>query len=132
MYRQHRYVGAALAPSIFIDDKEVARVGNGRRVGVKLSPGTHTVRSDDKSSAITLDVKPGQEYFVRVDETTGFLKGHGKLTLLLPEQGSPEYKLQKPIEPERRLAADMLEDVDEASTATQTATPAKDEKVLKN
>jgi len=98
VYRQRRYVGSALAPSIFVDDKEVARVGNGRRVGVKLSSGTHSIRSDDKSSAITLDVKPGQQYFVRVDEATGFWKGHGKLTLLLPEQGAPEYKLQKPVE----------------------------------
>ena len=129
VYRQRRYAGAALAPSIFVDDKEVARVGNGRRVGIKLSPGSHTVRSDDKSSAIKLDVKPGQEYFVRVDEATGFWKGHGKLTMLIPEQGSAEYKLQKPIEPERRVSAEMLEDVEEASTPT---TPDKDEKALKN
>lgn len=132
VYRQRRYVGAALAPSIFVDDNEVARVGNGRRVGIKLSPGSHTIRSDDKSSAITLDVKPGQEYFVRVDEATGFWKGHGKLTMLLPEQGSPEYKLQKPIETERRVAANMLEDVEEASTPSETATPAKNEKAVKN
>jgi len=132
VYRQRRYQGSALAPSIFVDDKEVARVGNGRRFGVKLSPGTHTVRSDDKSSAVTLDAKASQEYFIRVDEATGFWKGHGKLTMLMPEQGGPEYKLQKPIEPERKIAADMLEDLDDAPATAVTTTSAKDTKLVKN
>lgn len=108
--RQHRYVGSALAPSIAIDGTQVARVGSGRRVTIRLKPGSHSISSDDKSSAITLDVKGGQDYYVRIDEETGFWKGHGRLTLILPEQGSPEYKLQKPIEPERAFQKEMIED----------------------
>jgi hypothetical protein len=110
VYRQRRYMGSALAPSIYVDDRQVTRVGNGRRCTIKLSPGPHSIRSDDKSSAISLDVKGGQEYFVRVDEETGFWKGHGKLTMLAPEQGGAEYKLQKPVEEERKIAKEMLED----------------------
>jgi hypothetical protein len=112
VYRQRRFTGSSLAPSIFVDGRQIARVGNGRRFTAKLTPGAHTIRSDDKSSAITLDVKSGQEYYIRVDEETGFWKGHGKLTLLLPEQGKPEYKLQEPIEPDRRFAKDLLVDED--------------------
>lgn len=108
VYRQRRYAGSALAPSIFVDDIQIARVGNGRRVAIRLTPGPHTIRSDDKSSAISLDVKPGQDYFVRVDEATGFWKGHGKLTLILAEQGSAEYKLEKPLEEDRKIARDMI------------------------
>jgi len=110
VYRHRRYAGSALAPSIYVDEKQVARVGSGRRLTARLSPGSHSIRSDDKSSAISLDAKPGQEYFVRVDEAMGFWKGHGKLTMLMPEQGAAEYKLQKPIEPDRRIAKEMLED----------------------
>jgi hypothetical protein len=109
VYRQRRYAGSGLAPSIFVDDKQVARIGNGRRCTIKLSPGSHTIRSDDKSSAITLDAKAGQEYYVRVDEETGFWKGHGKLTMILAEQGSAEYKLQKPVEEDRKFAKEMIE-----------------------
>src|SRR3954471_24801206 len=76
VYRQRRYAGSALAPSIYVDDKQVARVGNGRRISVKLSPGSHSIRSDDKSSAITLEVKSSQDYYIRIDEETGFWKGH--------------------------------------------------------
>jgi hypothetical protein len=110
VYRQKRFTGSALAPSIYVDDKQIARVGNGRRFTMRLLPGSHSVRSDDKSSAITLDVKPGQGYYIRVEEATGFWKGHGKLTLVMPEQGSPEYKLQKPVEEDRKMARELIEE----------------------
>jgi len=126
VYRQHRYAGSALAPSIYVDDKQVARVGNGRRFTARLTPGTLTIRSDDKSSAISIDAKAGQEYYVRVDEEAGFWKGHGKLIMLMPEQGKAEYQLQKPVEPDRRIAKDMLED------DSETAQPAKDDKKKSN
>ena len=108
VYRARRYAGSALAPSIYVDDKQVARVGNGRHVTVRLTPASHTIRSDDKSSAISLDAKPGQDYYVRIDEEMGFWKGHGKLTLVLPEQGAAEYKLQKPIEEDRKINKELI------------------------
>lgn len=117
VYRARRYVGSALAPTVYVDDKEVVRVGNGRRATIKLSPGPHSIRSDDKSSAISIEAKAGQEFYVRVDEETGFWKGHGKLTLLLPEQGSAEYKLQKPVEADRAVAKDML--AEDTSTSAE-------------
>lgn len=110
VYRQHRYAGSALAPSVVVDGTQVARVGNGRRVTIKLAPGSHAITSDDKSSSITIDAKAGQDYYIRVDEQTGFWKGHGRLTLVMPEQGSGEYKLEKPIEPDRKIAKELIED----------------------
>ena len=115
VYRQRRFAGSALTPSIYVDDQQVARVGNGRRFTARLTPGTHGIRSDDKSSSVSLDVKPGQDYYIRIDEEAGAWKGHGKLTLLQAEQGKPEYALVKPVEPERRIAKDMLEDDSETS-----------------
>ena len=115
VYRQRRFVGSALAPSIYVDDQQVARVGNGRRFTAKLTPGTHGIRSDDKSSSVSLEVKPGQDYYIRIDEEAGAWKGHGKLTLLQSEQGKPEYALVKPVESERRVAKDML--VEESETS---------------
>jgi hypothetical protein len=122
VYRHRSVVGSALAPSIFVDDKQVARVGNGRRFTAKLTPGIHGIRSDDKSSAVSLDVKPGQDYYIRIDEETGMWKGHGKMTLLQPEQGKPEYSLAKPVEPERRLAKNMLEEDSETPTSAAAET----------
>ena len=50
-----------------------------------------------------------------MDEEPGFWKGHGKLTMLMPEQGAAEYKLQKPIEPDRRIAKEILENDSESA-----------------
>jgi len=128
VYRSRRFVGSALAPSIYVDEVQVARVGDGRRISIKLSAGPHSIRSDDRSSAISLQAGPGQEFFVRVDEAVGFWKGHGKLTLLLPEQGSAEYKLQKPVEDDRRIARNLIEDDERALElgSAPTAAPAAD------
>jgi hypothetical protein len=38
VYRQKRFTGSALAPSIYVDDKQIARVGNGRRFTMRLLP----------------------------------------------------------------------------------------------
>jgi len=109
VYRAKRYAGSGLAPSIYVDDKQVARVGSGRRVSIRLTAGQHTIRSDDKSSNIELNIKSSQDYYVRVDEEQGFWKGHGKLTLMMAEQGGPEYRLQRPIEDDRKIAREMIE-----------------------
>lgn len=45
VYRQRRYMGNALAPSIYVDGTEVAGIGNGRRVTIKLVAGKHTFTS---------------------------------------------------------------------------------------
>jgi hypothetical protein len=110
IYRQHRYTGSALSPSVFVDGKQIARVGSGRRVTIKLAVGTHTLTSDDKSSRISLDTKPGSNYYIRIDEETGFWKGHGRLTLVEPDQGRPEYQLEKPIEQDRIVDKTMIEE----------------------
>ena len=116
VYRARRFTGSALAPSIYVDGHQIVRLGNGRRCTIKLMPGMHIIKSDDKSSAISLDAKSGQDYFVRIDEESGFWKGHGKLTLLLPDQGNPEYQLQKPVESERKITPELIED-DSASSS---------------
>ncbi|HEX8925055.1 MAG TPA: DUF2846 domain-containing protein [Terriglobales bacterium] len=126
VYRHRRYMGSALAPSIYVDQKQITRIGNGRRACIRLTPGKHTIGSDDKSSAITVEMLAGKEYYIRVDEETGFWKGHGRLTLLAAEQGSPEYNQAKPVEEDRRIAKDMLEPDPETTNAEKkTDKPAK-------
>jgi len=108
VYRARRFTGSGLAPSIYVDEKQIVRVGNGRRCTIKLTPGEHKINSDDKSSAISLDVKAGAEYYIRVDEEPGFWKGHGKLTMLPTEQGTAEYKMQKPVEEDRIIDRELV------------------------
>jgi hypothetical protein len=97
VYRHRRFEGAALKPSVYVDDKEMARMENGRYFVVKLEPGKHSVRSNDRASGVEVNMKPGAEYYIRVDMQTGFWKGHGRLTMILPEQGEYEVKQAKPL-----------------------------------
>jgi hypothetical protein len=95
VYRYKQFVGSALAPSVFCDEVQLARMDNGRYFTAKIDPGKHTFRSNDQQSGLELDVKAGQEYFVRVEIATGFMKGHGRLILMSPEQGSYELQSKK-------------------------------------
>lgn len=119
VYRPRLLPGNNFSPPIYVDGTEVFTLSNAKRCSVHVMPGTHTITSDDKSSKIEIDAKPGQEYFVSVQELPGgFFKGRGKLTLVAPEQGRPEYKVEKPLEDERKVAKDMIEpDADEAAPA---------------
>jgi hypothetical protein len=111
IYRPKLLPGSGFNPSIYVDDKEVFRLVNARRCSVRISPGAHVISSDDKSSRIQIDAKPGQEFYISVQELPGgFLKGRGKLTLMANEQGKPEYQLEKPLDDDKKVARDMIED----------------------
>ncbi len=98
VYRYKQYAGSAIRPSIYCDEKDTSRVQNGRYVALSLAPGKHTFRSTDAQSQIELDLKPGQEYYIRIDIAAGMWKGHGRLTLVQPEQGAAELKQMKPVD----------------------------------
>jgi hypothetical protein len=97
VYRYKQFVGSALAPSVYCDETQLARMENGRYFTVKVDAGKHIFRSNDAQSGIALDVKAGQEYYIRVEIATGFLKGHGRLILTAAEQG--RYELKSTLKP---------------------------------
>ena len=103
-YRIKQFAGSALEPSIYCDDKELARMDNGRYFGVTLEPGKHSCRMGDKQTGFEVDMKPGQEYYAKVTLEADFWKGHGRLTLLQKEQGAFELKKV------RLLGADKVKD----------------------
>jgi hypothetical protein len=95
VYRYKQFVGSALAPSVFCDDVQLARIENGRYFTVTVDPGKHIFRSNDEQSGIVLQAVAGQQYFVRVDIATGFMKGHGRLTMMDSQQGTYELTSDK-------------------------------------
>ena len=94
-YRYKQFVGSALAPSVYCDEAQLARMENGRYFAVNVEPGRHTFRSNDAQSGVQLDLKPGQEYYVRVEIAPGMMKGHGRLILTAAEQGRYEVQSNK-------------------------------------
>jgi len=96
-YRIKQFAGSALEPSVYCDDKELARMDNGRYFGVTLAPGKHICSMGDKQTGFEIDVKSGEEYYARITIDTGFWKGRGRLTLMQKEQGAFELKKVKPL-----------------------------------
>lgn len=101
IYRIKKFAGSALSPSVYCDDKELARIENGRYFVAKPDPGKHTLRMGDKQTGFEIDMKPGQTYYASVSIETGFWKGHGRLTLMQPEQGAFEVKKLKPLDSDK-------------------------------
>ncbi len=94
-YRIKQFAGSSLEPSVYCDEKELARMDNGRYFGVTLAPGKHVCRMGDKQTGFEIDVKGNQPFYAKVSIEVGFWKGHGRLTLIQPEQGGFELKKVK-------------------------------------
>lgn len=101
VYRYKQFVGSALAPSVYCDETELARMENGRFFVVKLPAGKHVFRSNDKQSGVEEDLKAGETYYIRVELVPGMMKGHGRLLSIAPEQGSYEIKKLKPLDADK-------------------------------
>ena len=101
-YRYKQYAGSVLKPSVYCDEVEVARMQNGHYFALTLDPGKHTFRSNDKQSGAEVDLKPGQEYFLRVEIVAGVMKGHGRLVAVVAEQAKYELRAKnlKPLDAE--------------------------------
>jgi hypothetical protein len=124
VYRYKQFVGSALAPSVFCDDVQLARMENGRYFTTIVDPGKHIFRSNDEQSGIVLQAVAGQRYFIRVDIAAGFMKGHGRLTMMDSQQGIYELTSDKlkPLDASKVMDKDRVSvEVAHPQPATQAA-----------
>jgi len=96
IYRQKRFAGAILNTSVFVDDVEIADLDNGTYLKVKVTPGEHAIRADEKKDAMVLPVEPGKTYYFRMALRAGLWKGHGKLEPVDAVTGEKEFTEWKP------------------------------------
>jgi hypothetical protein len=111
IYRPSKMVGKALEPSVFVDDKELARMDNGRYFALKLKPGKHIIHMTDDKKGYAIDMGPGQTYYFRIGVEMGMWKGRGKLTLDEPDRAITEIKKIKFIGQDKIKAADVVLDI---------------------
>jgi hypothetical protein len=99
VYRLREMAGLLNKPSIYVDEKEIARIRNGRFFVVNLDPGRHVIHSQHKPAIVNLDVNPGQVYYIRVAwEFTSH--GDRAATTLIPlERGWAEMSQTEPSDP---------------------------------
>jgi hypothetical protein len=128
-YKQ--FVGGALAPSVYCDDVQLARMDNGRYFMATIPAGKHTFRSNEVQSGMDLNLRSGQEYFLRVEIATGFMKGHGRLVLMPREQASYELRTAKlkpldlaKVADKTRVSVAEVHLIDTPPPAVEAVTPA--------
>ncbi|HVN21975.1 MAG TPA: DUF2846 domain-containing protein [Dongiaceae bacterium] len=110
VYRYKQFTGSALAPSVYCDEVQLAKMENGRYFSVRIDPGKHVFHSNDKQSGVELDLQAGQQYFIRLEIAAGFMKGHGRLLLVAPEQGRYELSSSKlkPLDADKVVDAGLV------------------------
>ena len=97
VYRHKQFAGSGLEPSVYLDETQVARMDNGRYFVIKVQPGKHTIRSNDKQSGVEMEFVGGKTYYIKVEVVAGFMKGHGRLLMMQPEQATYEVKKLQPL-----------------------------------
>jgi hypothetical protein len=119
VYRYKQFAGSAITPSVYLDEMQLARMENGRYFTVRMDPGKHIFRSEDKQAGVEIDLKAGEQYFIRVEIATGLMKGHGRLLLIAPEQGGYEMRSSKlrPLDSSKVVDASLVS-VEEARLHT--------------
>jgi uncharacterized protein DUF2846 len=106
-YRYKQMVGMAIRPSIYCDGQPLARMQNGRFIEFKVAPGHHSCYANDKQAGTEFDAKAGQDYYFRVELATGFLKGHGRLIVMTPEQAQYDLKQLTPGDEDKVVRKDL-------------------------
>ena len=99
IYRPRVTFGAALRPTVVLDGKDLVNIGNGKVFVAPLPPGRYTFEMDDKKSGTAVNLKPGEDVYLKVEIVPGFWKGGGKMTQVAPQQGDYESTRLDLIEP---------------------------------
>jgi len=88
IFREGHFTGSALKPSIFVDDREVARLKNGSFFSMQIEPGKHNLTSSAKhESPLVVEIKPGETSYVQMIVVTGTWRGAGRLVPVPADDG---------------------------------------------
>jgi hypothetical protein len=97
-FRESKFTGSALKPSIFVDGKEVERLANGRWFSVHAEPGKHQLQSSAKNEPATvIETAAGQTTYVQMVILTGTWRGGGRLLQVEGEEAQKVIAKLKPL-----------------------------------
>jgi hypothetical protein len=98
VYRQGKYAGSALKPSIYVDGNQVARLGNGRYVSLQLTPGKHNFESNQKEAALEVNVKSKDTVYLEMVILNGKFRMVGRLIPVAQEDAKNALVKLKPMD----------------------------------
>jgi hypothetical protein len=98
VYRQGKYVGSALKPSVYVDGNEVGRLKNGRYLSLQLTPGKHNFESNQKEAALEVDVKSKDIVYLEMVILNGKFRMVGRLVPVAQEDAKNALLKLKPMD----------------------------------
>ncbi len=106
VYRQSKYVGSALKPSVYVDGNQATRLGNGRYVSLQVAAGKHDFESSMKKEApLEVEVKPNETLYLEMIIMAGNWRGGGRLIPVGEEEGKTAVFRLKPSDGQQAIVA---------------------------
>lgn len=97
-YREKAFQASLRKIPINLDGAKIANLVNGREFTIRLDPGKHIIRSKTKLKAISVNMKPGKEYYFRAEFSQGFMKNEWVIVQVANEQGAADIQRLKPLD----------------------------------
>jgi hypothetical protein len=108
-YRVRRLMGRFIKPAVYCDDQEAAFMYGGHYFTAALSPGKHSLASDDQYTSVSLDAEPGQTYYVRVALSKSEpMRATFKVEQVDNETAAKDLRRLKPAEASHITRRDMV------------------------
>ena len=94
LYRTGRAVGAAGSTQVRVNGQVAGGTGPSTFFKWDLKPGTYTfsASTDESSAVVEIDVKAGEQYFIRLDDRMGLSSGRVTLKKVSDDKGKKEVK----------------------------------------
>jgi Protein of unknown function (DUF2846) len=100
VYRPGKLFGKTLEPSVFLDEQKLLDMDNARYFALKLDPGRHIIRSNEKDSEIDQTWEPNKTYYVKITIAAGMMKGHGQMGMVTESLALKELQRLRPLDRE--------------------------------
>jgi hypothetical protein len=106
LYRPKNAVGGLVGYNIKLDDSTICKLKNGRKFSLRLhKEGNMKIWPGTEDKKININVKFGEEYFVKFAMVSGLVGAHPELNLINSEQGREEFDALQ----DKKAKADLKE-----------------------
>jgi hypothetical protein len=106
LYRPKNAVGGLVGYNIKLDDSTICKLKNGRKFSLRLhKEGNMKIWPSTEDKKININVKFGEEYFVKFAMVSGLVGAHPELNLINSEQGREEFDALQ----DKKAKADLKE-----------------------
>jgi tetratricopeptide (TPR) repeat protein len=101
IFRPSRFIGWAGTWNVSVDDRQTAKLGNGRHFSVKVPAGHHTIFTEMGKQPMGIDVAPNGEYYVLSEFVSQLFSTYTQNTIIPGEKGAKEFSATREIEADR-------------------------------